>query len=211
MSRSTQAVLEERIGHEHLAATSRALDTFVGQLPRLERWGRHLAVTLHGGGRVLVAGNGGSAALAQHLTSELVGRYHDERDALSAIALHSDTSTLTALVNDYGIAEMFARQVRAHGRRGDILIAISTSGRSENVIAAVAAAREREMATWAFTGSVATALERASDECIVVPMSSTAIVQEVQQVAIHILCETLDEEVRRLAQLPGLTIAMTAP
>ncbi len=191
-------VQHERIGHEHLAAISRALDRFVPELPRLERWGRHLAGTLLGGGRLLVAGNGGSAAQAQHLTSELVGRYRDEREPLSAIALHADTSALTALLNDYGAAEVFARQVRAHGRPRDVLLAMSTSGRSANVLGAVEAARALGLSTWALTAGRMSALELCCDETVSVDASSTATVQEVHQVAIHILCEALDEEVASL-------------
>ena len=112
------AIRHERTGHEHLAATSRALDAFVDQLPLVEVWGCRLAATLLGGGRLLVAGNGGSAAHAQHLTSELVGRYRNERTPLSAIALHAESSTITALLNDYGPSDVFARQVHAHGRAG---------------------------------------------------------------------------------------------
>jgi len=195
------AVQQERIGHEHLAAVSKALDAFVGELPMLERWGRRLAVILLAGGRVLVAGNGGSAAQAQHLTSELVGRYRDERVPLSAIALHAETSTVSALLNDYGAAEVFARQVRAHGRRGDVLLAMSTSGSSPNVLAAVGAARGVGMATWALTGSSTSALARGCDESVGVHAASTATIQEVHQVALHIVCEALDREISLLQSL----------
>jgi D-sedoheptulose 7-phosphate isomerase len=191
-------VQHERIGHEHLAAISRALDKFVSELPRLERWGRRLAGTLLGGGRLLVAGNGGSAAQAQHLTSELVGRYRDEREPLSAIALHADTSTFTALLDDYGAPEVFARQVRAHGRPRDILLTLSASGRSPNVIGAVKAARSLGLTTWALTSGRMRALELACEETVSVQSMSTATVQEVHQVAIHILCEALDAEIDAL-------------
>lgn len=195
------AVQQERIGHEHLAAVSKALDAFVGELPMLERWGRRLAVILLAGGRVLVAGNGGSAAQAQHLTSELVGRYRDERVPLSAIALHAETSTMSALLNDYGAAEVFARQVRAHGRHGDVLIAMSTSGSSPNVLAAVEAARGVGMATWALTGPSTSALARGCEESVGVHATSAATIQEVHQVALHIMCEALDREISLLQSL----------
>ena len=195
------AVRHERFGHEHLAAVSKALDAFVGELSTLERWGRRLAVTLVGGGRVLVAGNGGSAAHAQHLTSELVGRYRDERVPLSAIALHAETSTMSAVLNDYGPAEVFARQVRAHGRRGDVLIALSTSGTSPNVLSAVEAARDLGLTTWALTGTSTSALARRCHEFVGVHATSTATIQEVHQVALHILCEALDQEVELLQSL----------
>lgn len=195
------AIEHERSAHEHLAAISRALDAFVDQLPRLESWGRRLAGTLLAGGRVLAVGNGGSAAQAQHLTSELVGRYRGERVPLSAISLHAETSTLTALMNDYGPEEVFARQVRAHGRPHDVLIALSTSGRSTNIVAAVEAARAIGMTTWSLTAGSLSALERVSDESVTVRSSATATIQEVHQVAIHILCEALDEEVAALESL----------
>jgi D-sedoheptulose 7-phosphate isomerase len=197
----TAAIEHERLGHEHLAAVSRALDAFVDQLPRLEHWGRRLAGILLAGGRVLAVGNGGSAAQAQHLTSELVGRYRGERVPLSAISLHAETSTLTALLNDYGAEDVFARQVRAHGRPQDVLVALSTSGRSPNIVAAVEAAREIGMITWAMTGGRLSALECACDESVTVQSSSTATIQEVHQVALHILCEALDQEVAALESL----------
>ncbi len=193
-----EAVTHERVGHEHLAAVSRALDAFVDQLPTLERWGRRLAIDLLAGNRLLVAGNGGSAAHAQHLASELVGRYRDERVPLSAIALHAESSPVTAIVNDYGAAEVFARQVRAHGRPRDVLLAISTSGRSENLLAAVDCARQSGLTTWALTASSMNALRRSCDESVTVASLNTATVQEVHQVAIHILCEALDQQVREV-------------
>jgi D-sedoheptulose 7-phosphate isomerase len=192
---------QERVGLQHLAAASRALDDFVDELPNLERWGRHLAGALVGGHRLLVAGNGGSAAQAQHLTSELVGRYDRERMPLSAIALHAESSTLTALLNDYSAEEVFARQVRAHGRHGDVFLAISTSGRSPNVVTAAQTAHELGMWTLALTAGRLTPLERACDETVRVNSSATATVQEVHQVAIHIFCEALETEVAALQAL----------
>ena len=112
--------------HAHDARV--ALEQLVDDADMLDRWGADLAALLRGGGRLLVAGNGGSAAEAEHLTAELVGRFEAEREPCSAIALHADAASLTALVNDYGTEEMFARQVRAHGRPGDVLLVLSTSG-----------------------------------------------------------------------------------
>ncbi len=108
-----------------------------GETERLERWGSELAGVLGRGGRLLAVGNGGSACQAQHLTAELVGRYRDDREPFSALALCTEMSALTAIGNDYGIEHLFARQVRGHGRPGDVLVALSTSGRSPNVLAAV--------------------------------------------------------------------------
>src|SRR3954470_3751889 len=112
-----------------------------------------LAATLSGGGRLLALGNGGSAAQAQHLSAEIVGRYRDDRPPYSAIALCTEGAALTAIGNDYGVEHMFARQVAGHGRPGDILLALSTSGGSPNVLAALAAATTARMTTLALTGA----------------------------------------------------------
>src|SRR4051812_17935154 len=173
---------------EHLDATRNAVSGLRHEVDRLERWGRRLADVLTNGGRLLAAGNGGSAAHAQHLTSELVGRYRDERMPLSAIALHGETSTLTAVLNDYGAEEVFARQVRAHGRPGDVFLALSTSGRSPNLLAAARAAHESRLHVWAVTGRPSP-LAALADDALCVGASTTAVVQEVHQVAVHLLCE----------------------
>jgi D-sedoheptulose 7-phosphate isomerase len=180
-------------GLRHLQQLRSALDGLHGDLDRLDRWGRELAHVLSGGGRLLAVGNGGSAAQAQHLTAELVGRYLHDRRPLSAIALHADTSALTAIVNDYGPEQLFARQVRAHGRHGDVLLALSTSGRSPNVVAAADAARELGMAVLALTGPAPNPLVAAADDAVSVE-GPTPTVQEVHQVAIHLVCEALDDE-----------------
>ncbi len=146
-----------------------------------------------GGGRLLAAGNGGSAAEAQHLTAELVGRYRDERIPLSAIALCAESAAVTAIGNDYGAEEMFARQVRAHGRPGDVLIALSTSGRSPNVLAAADAAAATGMVTWALTGAPGNPLALRADDCLAVDSPHTATVQEIHLIAIHLLCAAVDE------------------
>jgi glycosyltransferase involved in cell wall biosynthesis/phosphoheptose isomerase len=182
-------------GAGHLAALRDALAAVEQEAERLESWGRALAVRLLEGGRLLTVGNGGSAAQAQHLTAELVGRFHTERRALSALCLHADTSSLTAIANDYGADEAFARQVRAHGRRGDVLIALSTSGRSANVLAAVEAARDVGMAAWGVTGIGPNPLADLCDDAICVPGATTATVQELHLVALHVLCCAVDREV----------------
>jgi glycosyltransferase involved in cell wall biosynthesis/phosphoheptose isomerase len=182
-------------GAGHLAALRDALGAVEQEAERLESWGRALAVRLLEGGRLLTVGNGGSAAQAQHLTAELVGRFHTERRALSALCLHADTSSLTAIANDYGADEAFARQVRAHGRRGDVLIALSTSGRSANVLAAVEAARDVGMAAWGVTGIGPNPLADLCDDAICVPGATTATVQELHLVALHVLCCAVDREV----------------
>ncbi|GGM08173.1 PfkB family carbohydrate kinase [Nakamurella endophytica] len=160
---------------------------------RLLDWGRELAGVLDRGGRLLAAGNGGSAAEAQHLTAELVGRFVDERRPLSAIALAAETSSLTAIVNDYGIDAMFARQVQAHGRAGDVLVLLSTSGRSPNVLQAAERARELGIRTWALTGPGPNPLTERCDDAVAIDAPSTSAVQTAHLVAVHALCAAVDE------------------
>jgi type III pantothenate kinase len=182
-------------GAGHLGALRDALGALEQEAERVEGWGRALAVRLLEGGRLLTVGNGGSAAQAQHLTAELVGRFQTERRALSALCLHADTSTLTAVVNDYGADEAFARQVRAHGRPGDVLIALSTSGRSANVLAAVEAAREADMTAWGVTGAGPNPLADLCDDAVCLAGPTAATVQELHLVALHMLCCAVDREV----------------
>jgi type III pantothenate kinase len=157
-----------------------------------------LARVLSQGGRLLAVGNGGSAAEAQHLTAEFVGRFEDERPPLSALCLHGDTSSLTAIVNDYGAEAGFARQVRAHGRPGDVLLALSTSGRSTNVIAAVEAARECGMTTWAFTGPAPNPLADACDDAACLSAADTSTLQELHLVTLHLICKAVDRALREI-------------
>ena len=144
------------------------------------------------GGKVLICGNGGSAADAQHLAAEFVGRYETERIALPSIALTTDTSALTALANDYGFEKVFARQVEALAREGDILIAISTSGNSPNVIAAVMQARQKGCKVIGLTGAKGKKLASLCDAAILVPSERTARIQEVHITVAHIWCEIID-------------------
>lgn len=181
----------------HLDALAAALREVAEHTDRLRRWAEELADTLSAGGRLLAVGNGGSAAQAQHLTAELVGRYCDDRRPFSALALHADASSVTAIANDYGVEQVFDRQVRAHGRPGDVLLALSTSGRSGNVVAAVRSARGGGLRTWALTGPAPNPLFAAADDAVVVSSESTPTVQEVHLVVIHILCEFLDQVVCR--------------
>lgn len=160
---------------------------------RIESWGRHLAGVLSAGGRLLTCGNGGSAAEAQHLTGELVGRYLHDRRPLSAICLHADTSAFTAIGNDYGEHETFARQVVAHGRPSDVLIALSTSGASRNVVAAVKAAHEIGMRAWGLTGPAPNTLAATCDDAVAVEAPSVATVQEIHLAVVHALCAAVDD------------------
>jgi D-sedoheptulose 7-phosphate isomerase len=150
--------------------------------------------SLRAGGKLLFFGNGGSAADAQHLAAEFVGRYVAERAPLPAIALTTDSSVLTAIGNDYGFDQVFVRQIRALGRRGDVAIAISTSGRSPNVILGIEAAREAGLATIALTGGDGGNLATIVDVAIVVPSTTTARIQECHIAIGHVLCEYVDGE-----------------
>ena len=146
------------------------------------------------GGRLLALGNGGSACQAQHLTSELVGRYRDDRPAFSALALCTETSALTAIGNDYGIEHLFARQVQGHGRPGDVLVALSTSGRSPNVLAAVdGGPGDGAARAGASPAGPATRSPERRDDAVCVDSPHTATVQEVHQVAMHLLCAAFEE------------------
>ncbi|MDV3126929.1 SIS domain-containing protein [Mycobacterium sp. 21AC1] len=189
----------------HMSALAQAVGDIESEAARLTAWGAHLADVLTADGRLLACGNGGSAAEAQHLTAELVGRFREERIPLSAIALHADTSALTALCNDYGLDEMFARGVRAHGRPGDVLVALSTSGTSPNVVAAVKAAHEMRLTTWALTGPAPNPLASMCDDAVCVEAPSTATVQEIHLLLVHSLCIALDGALARSGRLLGAT------
>jgi D-sedoheptulose 7-phosphate isomerase len=179
-------------GRDHLDALMHPLAALRGEVDRIDGWGLHLGGVLEGGGRVLAAGNGGSAAQAAHLTSELVGRFRDDRPGYSAIALTAETCAITAIANDYGAAECFARQVMAHGRAGDVLVVLSTSGSSRNVLLAAEAARARGMTTWALTGRAPNPLALQCDDAVCVDAPATATVQEVHQIVVHLLCAAFD-------------------
>lgn len=153
-----------------------------------------LTKTLRNGGKILICGNGGSAADSQHIAAEFVGRFENERQALPAIALTTDTSALTAVANDYGFSRIFARQVEALAREGDCLIAISTSGESENVINAVMAARRQGCIVIGMTGSEGKKLASLCDASLMVPSDRTARIQEAHITVAHIWCEMIDEE-----------------
>ena len=150
--------------------------------------------TLKRGNKILLCGNGGSAADAQHIAAELVGRFESERRAFPAISLTTDTSALTALANDYDFERIFSRQVEALAVEGDCLIAISTSGNSKNVIAAVMKAREKGCSILGMTGSKGKKLASLSDECLMIPSDRTARIQEAHITIAHIWCEIVDSE-----------------
>jgi len=163
--------------------------------PAIARAATVMTTALLADGKILACGNGGSAADAQHFAAEMVGRFERERPELPAISLVTDTSILTAVANDYAFDQVFAKQVRALGARGDVLLAISTSGNSPSVVAAVKAAREREMRVIALTGRSGGAIAQmlADDDVgLCVPHERTARIQEVHLLIIHCLCDAVD-------------------
>ncbi|HEY0812653.1 MAG TPA: SIS domain-containing protein [Pseudonocardia sp.] len=176
---------------DHVDRLAAALPALRSSGDTLARWGMTLADRLTSGGRLLAAGNGGSAAEAQHLTAELVGRFEGDRLPLPAIALHGDTSAITAISNDYGYEEVYARQVRAHARSGDVLLLLSTSGRSPNLLAAARAARRCGAEAWALTGAGPNPLARLCDDAVCIP-GDTATVQETHLAAVHMLCRAVE-------------------
>ena len=156
-----------------------------------------ISESLRAGGKVLAFGNGGSAADAQHFAGELVGRFLKERPGLPALALTTDPSVMTAIANDLGYDQVFRRQVEAHGRRGDVAVGISTSGRSPSVLEALRLARERGLVTVGLTGAGGGALPGLVDYLIDVPHRETPRIQEVHAMVVHILCELVEEAASR--------------
>jgi D-sedoheptulose 7-phosphate isomerase len=179
------AILESAATIQRLAEDAEALAAIAGIVD--------LAVAaLRAGSKLLFCGNGGSAADAQHWAGELVARFHYDRPGLAAIALTTDSSIMTAVGNDYGYDRIFARQVEALGAAGDVLFAITTSGRSPNILAAIAAARAQGMAVAGFTGAGGEALAALCDVCLRVPATSTPLIQEAHEVAGHTICALIE-------------------
>jgi phosphoheptose isomerase len=193
---SSETAKGEALGKEHIGALVGALRVLDTRL--LDDWGQRLSVVLRGGRRLLVAGNGGSAAQAQHLAAGFTARCGAGRRPFSALALHAETSTVTAITGDCGYDEVFARQVRDHGRPGDVLLALSASGRSRDLLRAAAAARAGGLSTWCLTGPAPNPLAEACDEAVCVypagarALSLAATVQEAHQVALHLICLSFD-------------------
>jgi D-sedoheptulose 7-phosphate isomerase len=156
-----------------------------------------IAGALRSGNKLLLAGNGGSAADAQHIAAEIVGRYKKDRPAYAAIALTTDTSALTAIGNDYGFEQIFARQVEGLGRRGDVLLVFSTSGRSPNILAALKAARQQGLVTVGFTGSKGTDMAAFCDHLLVAPSDETAVIQQIHLTFAHGICDVIEQTLMR--------------
>lgn len=189
----------------HIDGLTAGLNDLRDQSDLLVRVGAELVRTLRAGGKVLIAGNGGSAAQAQHFATELVGRFKRERDAYAVLALTADSSVLTAIANDYGYDQVFSRQVQALGQPGDILVALSTSGESENVIQAARAARRQGVMVIAVTGEAPCRLYQLADTAVRVAAPQTPLIQEIHMVLLHLLCDLVE------AQLATDAAGRTAP
>lgn len=182
----------ERIFGRAIADHLEVIREMEGQQGLLEAIAVAMTATLQAGGKILWCGNGGSAGDAQHLAAELVGRFRRERKGLASVALTTDTSILTAVANDYGYEAVFSRQVEALGNAGDLLVGISTSGNSHNVIAAIEVARAQGMVTVAFTGEGGGRVAGLADYLFAVPTRDTARVQEAHILAGHMLCDWIE-------------------
>lgn len=176
-----------RRNFERMAADASLRDTLVEAVA--------VCVTaLRDGGKILFAGNGGSAADAQHWAGELVSRFYFDRPGLAAVALTTDSSAMTAISNDYGYEQVFSRQVQALGRSGDVLVAISTSGRSPNILAAIATARAQKMRVIGFSGDSGGEMRAGCDLCFCVPSLETPRIQEGHEFIGHVLCALIEQE-----------------
>ena len=190
MANEPLALIEARI--EESIAVKRAWGSTLKQ--RLVQAAAVILECASRGGRVLLVGNGGSAADAEHFATELVGRFLRERKPLDAIALTTNSPTLTALANDYDASMLFARQVTAHARKGDILVAISTSGNSPNILRAIEAAREQQAIVIGMTGESGGRMADKCDILLNIPSSETPRIQESHVLAMHLLCELVERE-----------------
>ena len=181
----------------HLALSREALERASGDqglLDTARQIAEAIASALRNGNKLLISGNGGSAADAQHIAAEIVGRYKKDRPAYAAIALTTDTSALTSIGNDYGFEQIFSRQVEGLGKRGDVLLAMTTSGRSPNILAALKVARARGLVTVGFTGAKGTAMSASCDHLLVAPSDDTAVIQQIHMAFAHGICEVIEQK-----------------
>jgi D-sedoheptulose 7-phosphate isomerase len=180
----------------HLAVSREALERASGDAGLLDtarKIAEVIANALRAGNKLLIAGNGGSAADAQHIAAEIVGRYKKDRPAFAAIALTTDTSALTAISNDYGFEQVFARQVEGLGKRGDVLLVLSTSGRSANILSCLKTARSQGLVTVGFTGAKGSALGASCDHLLVAPSEDTAVIQQIHLAFAHGICDAIEQ------------------
>jgi D-sedoheptulose 7-phosphate isomerase len=180
----------------HLKLSFAALERANGDAAMLATAGSitdAIIAALRAGKKLLIIGNGGSAADAQHIAAEIVGRYKKDRPGYAAIALTTDTSALTAITNDYGFEQVFSRQVEGLGQRGDVLLALSTSGRSPNILAALRKAREQGLITIGFTGSKGEAMGAACDHLMIAPSDDTPVIQQIHLAVAHGICDEIEQ------------------
>jgi phosphoheptose isomerase len=182
--------------NRHLTELCRVLQASDAASHTAHTWGHRLVAVFDRGGKLLVGGNGGSAAEAQHLTAELVGRFVEERRPLPAIALHSETSSVTAIANDFGYDTVYARQISAFAGRRDVVLLLSTSGKSQNLLEAVAAARDSGATVWAMTGPRPNPLADLAEDVIAVDSDDSCVVQEVHLVVVHLVAAAVDAALR---------------
>lgn len=166
-----------------------------GYLIDVEKIGHEISSSIKNGGKIMIAGNGGSAADAQHFAGEIVGRFMMERDALPAISLCTDPSVMTCISNDYGYDNVFSRQVSALGNMGDVFIGISTSGNSPNLINAIYTAKEKQIKTVGFLGKGGGKIKEMCDYALVVPSDSIPRIQEIHTFTVHVLCEQIEKQI----------------
>lgn len=198
----TDLALEERTIATHFREHQEVLEaTEQKTIREIHRAVRLMADCLVNGGCLFWCGNGGSAADSQHLAAELVGRFNHDRPPLRAIALTTDSSVLTCIANDYHFEEIFARQITAIGRPGDVLIAISTSGKSTNILKALDAARQRQVTTIGILGSYGGDAASKADVAVIVPSTSTARIQEMHILIGHIMCDLLEQHACQTASI----------
>ena len=171
--------LTKAAGSDDVRATTRAI-------------AQALTNALRNGKKLLLIGNGGSAADAQHIAAEIVGRYKRERPGWAAIALTTDTSALTAIANDYGVEQMFARQVQGLGQPGDVLFALTTSGRSKNILAAIDVARQLGVTVVGFTGTKGDSMKSVCDHTLVAPSEDTPVIQQIHMMVAHAICDQVE-------------------
>jgi D-sedoheptulose 7-phosphate isomerase len=184
----------------HLEISLAALQRATSDAALLDVAGKIAAAiiaALGSGNKLLIVGNGGSAADAQHIAAEIVGRYKHDRPGYAALALTTDTSALTSIANDYGFEQIFARQVEGLGKRGDVLLALSTSGKSPNILAALRLARERGLVTVGFTGTEGENLRALCDHLLVAPSDDTPVIQQIYLAVAHGICDEIEQTMMR--------------
>ena len=191
MSQPTEDPIEAHLKRS-LVALERATQD-AAMVGRAREIAAAIVAALAAGNKLLIIGNGGSAADAQHIAAEIVGRYKRERPAYPALALTTDSSALTAIANDYGYERVFERQVEGLGVAGDVLLALSTSGRSPSILAALRAGRKRGLVTVGFTGSKGQALGADCDHLLIAPVDETAVIQQIHLAVAHAICDFVEQ------------------